>query len=149
MAASRPAGIVSGGGLAGALLARRRRAACAGAGPPALRSLALGPLDLSPAFDRLDSLNDLGSTHDVYNQNSHNWALFTHNIFHITDQLDVTLGLRYTNEKKKFDADLRQRQHRLPAQQAALLAVPRPVPRWRRSPAASSASPARAIRPPS
>ena len=30
--------------------------------------------------------------------------LFTHNIFHVTDQFDVTVGLRYTNERKKFDA---------------------------------------------
>ena len=39
-----------------------------------------------------------------YRQNSRNFALFTHNIFHITDKLDLTLGLRYTNERKDFDA---------------------------------------------
>src|SRR3546814_8221664 len=31
-------------------------------------------------------------------------SLFTHNIFHITDKLDFTFGLRYTNDKKKFSA---------------------------------------------
>jgi len=56
------------------------------------------------AIDRLDSLNDLGSTQDRYRQNSRNWALFTHNIFHVTSQIDLTLGVRYTNERKKFDA---------------------------------------------
>ena len=40
----------------------------------------------------------------LYNQKSNNWALFTHNIFHVTPQFDVTVGLRYTHEKKKFDA---------------------------------------------
>ena len=68
----------------------------------------------SPAIDRLDAISDRGSTGDVYKQNSRNFALFTHNIFHVTDKFDVTLGLRYTHERKEFDADLRQRQHRLP-----------------------------------
>ena len=55
-------------------------------------------------LDNLAQLNDLGGTGDVYNQDSENFALFTHNIFHITDTLDLTLGLRYTNETKDFDA---------------------------------------------
>jgi iron complex outermembrane receptor protein len=56
------------------------------------------------AIDTLDGINDKGSTRDVYNQNSRNWAIFTHNIFHVTDTVDLTLGARYTNERKKFDA---------------------------------------------
>jgi len=56
------------------------------------------------AMDNLENLDGLGSTRDRYNQNSRNWALFTHNIFHITPQIDATVGLRYTNERKKFDA---------------------------------------------
>ena len=32
-------------------------------------------------FDRLNGINDRGSTLDVYSQNSRNWAFFTHNIF--------------------------------------------------------------------
>ena len=40
----------------------------------------------------LDAINDRGSTRDVYRQNSRNYAFFTHNIFHITDRLDLTLG---------------------------------------------------------
>lgn len=45
-----------------------------------------------------------GSLGDVYRQNGKNWALFTHNIFHITDKLDLTLGVRYTNDKKDMTA---------------------------------------------
>ena len=56
------------------------------------------------AIDTLDGINDKGSTRDVYNQNSRNWALFTHNIFHVTSTVDLTLGVRYTHERKKFDA---------------------------------------------
>jgi outer membrane receptor protein involved in Fe transport len=56
------------------------------------------------AFDRLDSVNDRGTTLDTYNQDSRNYAFFTHNIFHISDALSLTVGLRYTNERKKFSA---------------------------------------------
>ncbi|MXO86674.1 TonB-dependent receptor [Altererythrobacter aurantiacus] len=57
-----------------------------------------------PALNNLASISDAGSTGDVYNQTSENFAFFTHNIFHITDTVDLTLGLRYTNETKDFDA---------------------------------------------
>ena len=43
---------------------------------------------------------------DLYNQNSNNFAVFTHNIFSITDQLKLTLGARYTHEHKSLDAAL-------------------------------------------
>jgi len=43
---------------------------------------------------------------DLYNQKSRNWALFTHNIFSITPRLKLTLGARYTHEKKSLDATL-------------------------------------------
>lgn len=39
-----------------------------------------------------------------YRQNSESLAAFTHNIVHITDRLDLTLGLRWTHEKKKLSA---------------------------------------------
>lgn len=38
---------------------------------------------------------------DVYSQDTRSAALFTHNIIDITDQVDVTLGLRYTTETKE------------------------------------------------
>jgi iron complex outermembrane recepter protein len=48
--------------------------------------------------------NNTGDTNNRYRQNSENWALFTHNIVHITDTLDLTLGLRYTHESKDMTA---------------------------------------------
>ena len=55
-------------------------------------------------LDRLDTLNDLGSTVDIYKQTSNNYAFFTHNIIHLTDRFDITLGLRWTHDTKKFNA---------------------------------------------
>lgn len=76
-----------------------------GVGPATLLGAngASGP-DIVAALTALDGLSDLGSINDVYRQNGKNWALFTHNIFHITDKLDFTFGVRYTNDKKKFSA---------------------------------------------
>ena len=45
-------------------------------------------------------------TDDEFVQKDTNWALFTHNIFSLTDRLKLTLGVRYTNDRKKLDADL-------------------------------------------
>ncbi len=69
-------------------------------------SAAFGPAGptILAAIDRLGAMSDVGSTGDRYEQNSRNWALFTHNIFHVTNQIDLTVGLRYTNERKKLDA---------------------------------------------
>lgn len=36
-------------------------------------------------------------------QDGRDMSLFTHNIFHVTDKLSVTAGLRYTNNKKSID----------------------------------------------
>lgn len=46
-----------------------------------------------------------GDVASIYRQKSENWALFTHNIVHITKRIDLTLGLRYTHESKRFSAD--------------------------------------------
>ncbi|MBO6527383.1 TonB-dependent receptor [Erythrobacter sp.] len=71
----------------------------------------LGPPAFGPAtpliiagINNLAQIRDLGGTGDVYNQTSENFAVFTHNIIHLTDTVDLTLGLRYTNETKDFDA---------------------------------------------
>jgi iron complex outermembrane recepter protein len=72
------------------------------------------------AIDRLDTVNDRGSTIDDYRQDGSNWALFTHNILHLTDRIDLTLGLRYTNDKKDFSATFGNDNTACPAQQAAL-----------------------------
>jgi len=40
---------------------------------------------------------------DVYDQESTSIALFTNNTWHVTDQLDLTLGLRYTMDDKSLE----------------------------------------------
>lgn len=84
---------------------------------------ALGPVGSSiifPALGRLYTLNDLGDQRAIYNQSSENWALFTHNIFNITDSLSLTLGARYTHERKEFDASFNNNNTVCPAQQGTL-----------------------------
>ena len=80
---------------------------------------AAAPL-LIPAIDRLSTINDVGSVRDVYNQNSDNWAIFTHDIINITDTLSLTLGARYTHEKKTLNAFFNNNNTVCPTQQAAL-----------------------------
>ena len=91
--------IVSPGGLSA--LYSPTSPACLAARPPLFG--AASPL-IYAAFDNLDSINDRGTTEDVYNQKSNNWALFTHNIVHVTSKFDVTVGARYTHERKKLNA---------------------------------------------
>lgn len=45
--------------------------------------------------------------HDEYHQTSKSIAIFTHNTFTLTEQLKLTLGLRYTSETKEIDATYR------------------------------------------
>ena len=91
--------LISGGGLAG--LYSPTSPGCVAARPAAFG--AASPA-IYAALDALDGIRDRGTTNDRYFQNGTNWAVFTHNILHITDTLDLTLGLRYTNDKKKFNA---------------------------------------------
>jgi outer membrane receptor protein involved in Fe transport len=49
--------------------------------------------------------NDGVLADDLYRQNAETLALFTHNTWSITDQLELTMGLRYTNEEKDLVAD--------------------------------------------
>ncbi|HEY7007031.1 MAG TPA: TonB-dependent receptor [Sphingomicrobium sp.] len=99
-----------------------------GANAPALAAFAGVPIDLGPPFGPVNfgappfnnsgfsniatllghpglSMNGTGLD-DLYNQTSNDWALFTHDIISITDQLKLTLGARYTHEHKKLNADL-------------------------------------------
>lgn len=39
-------------------------------------------------------------TTNAYTQNSESWSIFTHNIFDVTDKLNLTVGLRYSDESK-------------------------------------------------
>ena len=94
--------IISGGGLAGLYSPTSPGCVAPGVGPATLA--AVGGADVAAGFLTLDSINNVGSTVDNYRQNSRSFAAFTHNIIHITDKLDLTLGLRYTNERKQFGA---------------------------------------------
>ncbi len=97
--------IISGGGLAGLYSPASPSCVVPGVGAATIGGAAgLSGPDVLAAFTRLDTLNDLGTTNDRYFQNGTNFAAFTHNIVHITDTLDLTLGLRFTSDKKKFDA---------------------------------------------
>jgi iron complex outermembrane recepter protein len=71
-------------------------------------------------LDRLSTINNLGSVRDVYSQTSENFAIFTHNIINITDQLHLTLGARYTQETKDFSAVFNNNNAVCPVQQANL-----------------------------
>jgi iron complex outermembrane recepter protein len=99
--------IISGGGLAGLYSPTNPGCVVPGVGPATLAAASGGGAvgaAVAAGFATLDTLSNRGSTIDTYNQNSKNWALFTHNIINITEGLDLTLGLRYTSEKKKFNA---------------------------------------------
>ena len=99
--------IVSGGGLAGLYSPTNPGCVVPVVGPATLSGASGGGAvgaAVAAGFATLDTLNNKGATTDEYNQTSRNWALFTHNIISITDGLDLTLGLRYTNEKKRFNA---------------------------------------------
>ena len=99
-----------------------------GANAPALAAFARLPIDLGPPFGVVNfgapPFNNSGFSNvatllghpglslagtgldDLYNQSSNNWAVFTHNIISITDGLKLTLGARYTHERKRLNADL-------------------------------------------
>jgi outer membrane receptor protein involved in Fe transport len=76
----------------------------------------LGALNANPANPSYGSFAailgiptfDLGNVvvNDSWRQSSNNWALFTHNIFSVTEQLKLTVGLRYTHERKRLAGDL-------------------------------------------
>jgi iron complex outermembrane recepter protein len=99
---------------------------------PTGRAVVLGQVPgTTPAFgpataavlaglDRLSTVNNVGDQRSVYNQDSENYAFFTHNIINLNDSLSLTLGARYTNESKDFDATFNNNNTVCPAQQAAL-----------------------------
>lgn len=68
-----------------------------GDSPLALR-VALGIGAGTPAFTP-----NSGDT-DNYQQSSETFAAFTHNVFHLTDDLDFIAGVRWTTETKEFRA---------------------------------------------
>jgi outer membrane receptor protein involved in Fe transport len=74
---------------------------------------------LAGGLQRLYTVNNVGDNSANYNQDSRNWAIFTHNIFNISDEVSLTLGLRYTNENKEFSATFNNNNTVCPVQQAA------------------------------
>ena len=76
----------------------------------ATRSVLAGVLaqrPLAPAYAG-GNTHALGTgLHDEYHQTSDSIAIFTHNTFTLTEQLKLTLGLRYTSETKEIDATYR------------------------------------------
>ena len=107
-----------------------RNPGAAGCLSPTGRAILTGALPgTTPAFgaatpliiggiDRLSTVNNVGDNDSNYFQDSRNWAIFTHNIFNITDALSLTLGLRYTSESKDFRATFNNTNTVCPTQQA-------------------------------
>jgi outer membrane receptor protein involved in Fe transport len=93
---------------------------CSSATTRAFLAGALGPAApiLQAGLDRLSTVNNMGDNFANYFQESTNWAIFTHNIFNITDNLSLTVGLRYTHENKDFSATFNNTNTVCPTQQA-------------------------------
>ncbi len=72
-------------------------------------------------LQRLDTVRNVGDDTANFDQTSSNFAFFTHNIFHVTSNVDLTVGLRYTNETKKLNANFNNTNTICPVQQANLL----------------------------
>jgi outer membrane receptor protein involved in Fe transport len=93
---------------------------CSSAVTRAVLAGALGaaaPL-VQAGLDRLSAINNVGDNPSVYRQKDENWAIFTHNIFNITDKVALTVGLRYTHDHKDFSADFNNNNALCPVQQA-------------------------------
>ncbi|MFS0737952.1 TonB-dependent receptor [Sphingomonas sp. 1P06PA] len=79
-----------------------------GAVPAAARPGAIAAIQnavAGPAGTGNITLNGTGAD-DTFRQKSRNFAAFTHNIIKFTDSLSLTLGARYTSERKTLNADL-------------------------------------------
>jgi iron complex outermembrane receptor protein len=88
---------------------------------PTLNATGTDAAAIIAGLNRLSQVNDVGDRNANYYQDSHNWALFTHNIFNITNQLSLTVGVRYTHETKDFSANFNNDNVFCPAQRAQLL----------------------------
>jgi iron complex outermembrane receptor protein len=73
---------------------------------------------IQAGLDRLSTVNNVGDNPSTYYQKSENWALFTHNIFNVTDKVALTIGARYTHESKDFRATFNNTNTVCPTQQA-------------------------------
>ena len=67
------------------------------------------PFDPWPTYERLAGGAQLVGSGivDTFDQDSRSWALFTHNTLEFDNDVELTLGLRYTVEDKSMTANLR------------------------------------------
>ncbi|WP_238346161.1 TonB-dependent receptor [Luteimonas saliphila] len=71
--------------------------------PPGLVDTSNPALFLSQAAGRPYGTTFVGpGSHDHFEQNARSTALFTNNVWHASDALDVTFGARYTRERKQL-----------------------------------------------
>lgn len=83
----------------------------------------LGALFLG-GLDRIYGIRNVGANPNIFRTNSTNYAFFTHNEIEIVpEKLKLTLGARYTHEKKDFDALLNSNNTACGPQVAALGAL--------------------------
>jgi iron complex outermembrane receptor protein len=80
------------------------------AGQPPVRLLNIAPPG-SPLFTYLNTPltgnpSGSGNNDDLFRVRTNAFALFTHNIINITDQVSLTLGARWNHESKKLDATI-------------------------------------------
>lgn len=55
----------------------------------------------SPAIAFSGGIDPVGSyANNIFKQEGKSWSIFTHNSFHLTDKLDLVVGLRWTDEEK-------------------------------------------------
>ena len=47
-----------------------------------------------------------GSSGDIFEQEAQSWAIFTHNTIELTERLDLSVGMRYTEETKTIDVEV-------------------------------------------
>jgi len=86
---------------------------------PAALGAGTGAIVLN-ALDRLSTVRNVGDDGTNYNQTSDNYAFFTHEIIKVTDTLSLTLGARYTHEKKTLSTQIINTNTVCPVQQAFL-----------------------------
>ena len=114
--------IISGGGLAGLYSPTNPLCVTPIAGPATIAgATGLSGPDIVSAFGLLDGMANVGSTLDTYNQHDKNFALFTHNIVHLTSKLDFTFGVRWTTDKKDFNSTFGNNNVACPAIQGLVL----------------------------
>ena len=74
--------------------------------PAPLQAAALAAVNSVNGGYLLPFVDGDGQQGDDWNVNTKSWSLFTHNEISLSDQLMLTIGLRYNNETKDLAADL-------------------------------------------